>query len=99
MKKLLILGFLIFGLSGCATVGNQITDQQVSQIQKGVTTEQNLINYFGKPYAVIVDAEGNKSLVWTYAQATAFTVGQGRSLSVKLDKSGIVENYILSSVN
>ena len=99
MKNYLIICFLTIFLAGCATVGKEINDQQVSNIQKGVTTEQTLINDFGKPYMETVDYEGRKSLVWTHAHATAFSAGRGKSLSVKLDKSGVVENYSVSSVN
>ena len=99
MKRFLLVGLLVSCLASCATVGKEISEQKVSQIKKGVTTEQTLVNEFGKPYAETVDSDGNKSLVWTYAHATAFSAGQGKSLSVKLDKNGVVENYALSSVN
>lgn len=96
-KYIAIIPILL--ICGCATFGKDISDYQVSKIRKGVTTKKTLINDFGKPYAETVDSDGNKSLVWTYAHATVFSPGQGKSLSVKLDKSGVVENYALSSVN
>lgn len=99
IKKIVLVAALSVALHGCATVGTEISDQKISQIKKGLTTEKILRSDFGKPYAETLDSDGKKSLVWTYAHANGFTVGQGTSLSVKLDKQGVVENYAVSRVN
>lgn len=96
MKKLIImLGFI--SLVGCVSVGKDFSESEVASIQKGVTTEQTVLQKFGKPTSVTADSEGNKIYGWTYATATAFSVGQGKSLVVKVNKEGIVESYVVST--
>jgi hypothetical protein len=46
--------------------------------------------------SVTADSEGNKIYGWTYAHATAFSVGQGKSLVVKVNKDGVVDSYIVA---
>lgn len=95
MKKILMAAVLA-SLVGCATVGKDFSDSDVASIQKGVTTEQSVLAKFGTPSSVTTDSDGNKIYGWTYAQANAFSVGQGKSLVVKVNKEGIVDSYILS---
>ncbi|AUV90997.1 hypothetical protein [Klebsiella aerogenes] len=95
MKKLIIVLGLIL-LAGCATVGKDFSESDVASLQKGVTTEQTVLATFGKPATVTADSEGNKVYTWTYAHATAFSVGQGKTLVVKLNKEGIVDSYVVS---
>lgn len=95
MKKLIIaFGFVL--LAGCATVGKDFSESDVASIQKGMTTEQTVLSTFGKPATVTADSEGNKIYTWTYAHATAFSVGQGKALVVKINKDGIVDSYVVS---
>jgi len=96
MRKI-ILGAIALGLVGCATVGKDFSEADVASIQKGVTTEQSVLQKFGKPTSVTADSEGNKIYGWTYAHATAFTVGQGKSLVVKVNKDGVVDSYIVGT--
>lgn len=96
MKKL-ILGLSLITLVGCATVGKDFSESDVASIQKGVTTEQTVLQKFGKPTSVTADSEGNKIYGWTYATATAFSVGQGKSLVVKVNKDGVVDSYVVST--
>ena len=98
MKRVL-LGAIIFAVAGCATVGNDISQEDISKIQKGVTTEQSLVSTFGQPSTQTVDSEGNRYLVWSYGHAVAFGAAEGKSLMVKLNNSGTVESYTTSSTN
>lgn len=95
MKKLISALGLVF-LSGCATVGKDFSENDIMSIQKGVTTEQTVLTTFGKPATVTADSEGNKLYTWTYAHATAFSVGQGKTLVVKINKNGVVDSYVVS---
>ncbi|WP_413734349.1 hypothetical protein ACL2XP_17950 [Sodalis sp. RH21] len=92
MKKM-IIPLIFLAVSGCATVGNDISSTEVQKIQKGVTTEQSLISMFGQPSATTIDSEGNKILLWSYGHAVAFGPAVGKSLSVKLNHDGVVESY------
>jgi hypothetical protein len=95
MKKL-IIGLSLILLVGCATVGKDFSESDVASIQKGVTTEQSILAKFGNPSSVTSDSDGNKIYGWTYAHANAFSVGQGKSLVVKINKDGVVDSYVLS---
>ena len=92
-----ILGIIALGLIGCATVGKDFSEADVASIEKGVTTEQTVLQKFGKPTSITADSDGNKIYGWTYAHARAFSVGQGNSLVVKVNKDGVVDSYILST--
>ncbi len=92
-----ILGLIALGLVGCATVGKDFSEADVASIQRGVTTEQTVLQKFGKPISFTADSEGNKIYGWTYAYASAFSVGQGKSLLVKVNKGGLVDSYTVST--
>ncbi|EFH5041751.1 hypothetical protein F9569_19855 [Escherichia coli] len=96
MRKI-ILGVIALGLVGCATIGKDFSEADVASIQKGITTEQTVLQKFGKPTSITADSEGNKIYGWTYAHATAFSVGQGKSLVVKVNKEGVVDSYFIST--
>lgn len=96
MKKL-ILGVCLIALAGCATVGNDFSESDVASIQKGITTEQTVLQKFGKPSSITSDSDGNKIYGWTYAHATPFSVGEGKSLVVKISKDGLVDSYAVST--
>lgn len=108
MKKsrFLLLAFIFFG---CATYGNQaITDQnKISQIQRGVTTKEQVRALIGDPMGVTFTE--NDDEVWSYlltktqVRAAGFIpiVGifaggadtQTHTLTIKYDKNGIVKAY------
>jgi outer membrane protein assembly factor BamE (lipoprotein component of BamABCDE complex) len=63
----------VFGallLFGCASTGNNFDESKLSQIQKGETTEAQLIEFFGQPENRTVTSEGTTILTWTYTEAT-----------------------------
>jgi len=63
MKKLLLI-FLCLGLVGCATYGKPIKKSAVEEMQKGVTTKEEVIEKFGQPDTTYFDA--NNRLVYSY---------------------------------
>lgn len=56
-------------LLGCASVGNNFDESKVTQIQKGVTTEADLVASFGQPAQRSMNSEGQTILVWTYHES------------------------------
>jgi outer membrane protein assembly factor BamE (lipoprotein component of BamABCDE complex) len=113
MKKLcfvFVLFVLLAGIcfSGCATStatsGRDFDSSKVSQIQKGVTTTEQLVQMFGPPYSKTVKSETDEEWSFQYAVATAQaragvlgdmkvnTVGHQKTLSV-LVRDGVVINY------
>jgi hypothetical protein len=98
MRKLILgLGFS-FLLAGCASVGQDFDEGKISQIQKGVTTEQEVISEFGQPTSRSVDSEGNSVLIWTYSHANAFGKANGKSLLVQLS-GGKVKTYTVNKTS
>lgn len=68
-RALTILTFinLIFLTSCALSSGKKISDEQVSQIQKNVTTKADINRMFGNSTSTTVDANGNE--VWTFGYA------------------------------
>ncbi len=49
---LVVLGFVF--LAGCTSTGVKVESNQVAKLQKGVTTEQEVVAMLGKPTAITV---------------------------------------------
>ena len=61
---------LMCGLSvGCATHGNDIDTDFASQIEKGATTEQEVVSNLGSPQSIGLDGSGNKVMTYVYAKS------------------------------
>lgn len=72
---LVVLGFLL--LTGCTSNGIKVEGDQLSKIQKGVTTEQEVVTMLGKPTSVTTLPE-KKVLHYDYEMNDQM----GRSLAV-----------------
>jgi hypothetical protein len=59
----------VLSLFGCASSGNNFDESKISAIKKGVTTETDLVQWFGEPQNRSVNSESIVSLNWTYAEA------------------------------
>lgn len=62
-----VLAFIVF-LAGCATGTSPITQQQVSAIQRGKTTKEEIRKSFGEPRSVTATAGGE---MWMYDHANS----------------------------
>jgi outer membrane protein assembly factor BamE (lipoprotein component of BamABCDE complex) len=62
MKEICLL-ILMVTLTGCTTVGTPIKDTNVSAIQRGVTTKQEILGMFGTPIDTAMTPAG---LTYTY---------------------------------
>ncbi len=112
MKKLtiILLGFL---LSGCATIGRPINNDQLMKIKQGETTEQEIIAIFGTPLSKTLTGEGKIIMNYTYTEArikaTNFIPIVGlvsggpdiyqQMLSILIDENGIVEKYTSTNID
>jgi len=102
---------VVVALAGCASVGNNFDENRASNIEKGVTTESELIRMFGPPNNRTVNGNGTKVLEWTYVQsevkgesfipyAGSFLGGTNsaqKSMRVVLNAQGRVSDYTVSS--
>jgi hypothetical protein len=107
-----IMGMAIaVAVIGCASAGNNFNESRTTSIQKGVTTEKDLVDMFGAPNSQTRNSDGMTILEWTYAEsqvngksfipyAGAFLGGSSsanKSLKVTLNSSGVVTDYTMTS--
>lgn len=103
----ILIVLLVLFLAGCASTGRKMDMTKMGDIQKGVTTRAELIEWFGSPQSVGLDAEGRSIAQWIYVHASsqgqnfipvvgAFTMGfdqQMQQLVVSFDENNVVYNY------
>lgn len=71
MKSLLACCVLLSLICGCATVGRKLDPNKVAQIQKGVTTRNEVVGLIGSPDQMTRDGDGNVTFQYLYVRATA----------------------------
>jgi len=97
----------LFTLLGCATssytYGNNFSSKNVSKIEKGKTTTNELISMFGQPFMKTVISKTGEKWVYSYSAGTASaqsylvttkveTTGTQKMLDI-LVENGVVSNY------
>jgi outer membrane protein assembly factor BamE (lipoprotein component of BamABCDE complex) len=66
-------------IGACAiSSGTKISENQVSQIEKGVTTKADISRMFGNPASTSVDANGNAMWMFEYAEEQYIPGSKGR---------------------
>jgi hypothetical protein len=115
MKIILIVltGAILILFYGCVSVGTPIAKGSVSQIRKGVTTESELVQMFGKPISRATGSDGKLIMGWNYTSSHAKpatfiplaggfiggAVATSETLSVTMDRSGRVTDYRFFETN
>lgn len=56
-------------VSGCSSTGTNFDESRASEIQKDVTTREQLIAMFGQPNQHGMDSDGNTHLTWMYTES------------------------------
>jgi outer membrane protein assembly factor BamE (lipoprotein component of BamABCDE complex) len=114
MKKFVVLACLTIslGLTGCTVQqGAKVESTDISFIQKGQTTKDEVIQKLGKPTSVSVDSGGKETLIWDYYKHTTdaksfipfaglfigSTQMEGSTFTVFLDKKYRVTDYQISN--
>ncbi len=98
MRAIIVL-IAAFVLSACASHGRPITDAQVSAIEEGVTTKQDLLSSFGRPIVTSKNSDGTEILGWAYAKVGfAGSSYTNQSFTVTLNPDGTVRSYTTSAV-
>jgi len=84
--------FMLFIVSGCASVGHQFPASQVPTIRIGETTQNDIYTTFGSPYRTGID---NGMKTWTYGdyEYGLFKESNAEDLVIKFDKRGIVSSF------
>lgn len=102
IRMLLILGaasLLAVLLSFCSCAhGRTIEQAELERVVINETTEENLIEWFGKPQARQNGADGNMKLIYTGSFSGPFMVGfRARSIVFSVRK-GVVVHWALSEI-
>lgn len=80
-------------LLGCATPGRPYDDAKVAMIKQGITTEAELLDWFGPATMRSLGPDGAKTLSWRFAPGTGRSADPSGSLEVKLGTNGTVAAY------
>jgi hypothetical protein len=77
---------------GCGTVGKDFDSSKVKSIKNNVTTQIEILDWFGVPYK---EGKENDHTMWTYQLDTWKAVGEGESkgLVILFDDKNIVKAY------
>jgi len=77
-------------------MGKDFDEGNIAKIQKGVTTEADLVAWFGQPSSRLNTSDGTITLMWShyrssYRVVTAHTTG--KTLTVTLGADGTVTSF------
>ena len=97
-KILILLAGISLFTSGCVTLGKDFPEANVSVINIGQTTKNEIRNLFGSPWlAGINDGE----LAWTYGNYdySIFGKREAKDLVIQFDQKGVVTTYTFSTTD
>lgn len=91
-----LLAILILFSSGCATVGQDFSVTEVSEIRIGKTTQKELRIMFGSPWRIGIE-DGART--WTYGNYnySLFSAKKAKDLVIRFDDRNIVTSYTFST--
>jgi hypothetical protein len=87
------VGLLSACLLGCATTGRAYEDAKVAMIKKDVTTEAELLEWFGPASTRMMGPDGTKALSWTFSPAGGHATRSSGRLEVRFSTDGKVITY------
>jgi len=101
MLKKIVLGSLViafFGsfIGGCTTtLGHQIDQSAYSQIQKGTSTKEDVIELLGSPNQEVENEDGSTTFVYTFTKISHGIYGLGAGVDtqeakIRFNSKGIV---------
>ena len=76
MKRIIVIGILLFGIAflfgACASSGKKFDMDKVAEVKPGVTTQEDCRKMFGKPVSVSRSSIGGET--WTYSHASVNSI-------------------------
>jgi outer membrane protein assembly factor BamE (lipoprotein component of BamABCDE complex) len=100
LKKLVLSSLVVafFGsfIGGCvSTLGRQIDQSGYSQIKKGVSTKEDVVELLGSPNNEIENDDGTSTFMYQYTKVSSgiYGIGAGmdsQSATIKFNSKGIV---------
>jgi len=111
-KKILSI-LVCLSIVGCASYGKKIDANAINKIEKGITTENEVIAMLGNPMSVGVTPDGKRFLMYMYTQSQAkastfipivgaFVGGadtKTQTLQIWVDENGVVSTYAYNNTN
>jgi hypothetical protein len=94
---LFLVGLLSVCVLGCATPGRTYDDGKVAMIKKEVTTEADLLDWFGPAHNRAMAPDGTKVLSWRFPGGHGQQTTSSGQLDVKLSAEGKVTSYSASA--
>lgn len=106
-RQSLIAVALAASLASCVSTGTKVTEDQITQFQKGKTTEAEIIAKLGKPNTTGLNSDGLRVDNYTYMRASADAVdfvpvvgllaggatSQVTTVTFTFDKTGVLTTY------
>jgi len=96
---IILLGISVISsqiLTGCAVVGRDFPAAEVSNIQIGKTSQDEIRNMFGSPWRVGIE-DGQRT--WTYGKYryVLFSEKSAKDLVIRFDAQSLVASYTFST--
>jgi outer membrane protein assembly factor BamE (lipoprotein component of BamABCDE complex) len=109
--KAVLITVAALTLSACVATGRKVTQEQVSQFQKGKTTYQQVISSLGAPTNSTLLSDGSRAISYSYAQSQASAASfipyvgglvggsetEHTSVYMTFDKNGVLTDYTATS--
>ncbi|TGN38968.1 outer membrane protein assembly factor BamE domain-containing protein [Marinobacter confluentis] len=94
--RVILIGFFMTLLVGCATVGKDFATHNVDQIEVGETTRSDIQEMFGEPWRTGIE-DGKRT--WTYGKYrwSAFGEAETTDLVVRFNDDGTVSSYVYNT--
>lgn len=58
-------------LGACVTVGKEVTQEQLSDFKRGVTTQEEIVAKLGRPTSSTISASGDRYMSYVFAHSQA----------------------------
>lgn len=94
--RVILVGFFLMLMVGCATVGKDFATHNVDQIEVGETTRSDIQEMFGEPWRTGIE-DGKRT--WTYGKYrwSAFGEAETTDLVVRFNDDGTVSSYVYNT--
>ena len=91
-----LLAILILFFSGCATIGKDFPASKVSEIEIGITTQNEIHTMFGSPWRIGIE-DGQRT--WTYGNYSygLFVEKKAKDLVIRFNEKNVVASYTFST--
>lgn len=95
-----VIIFMVILITGCASSGREMTQENLNNIIVGSTTKSQMIQTFGSPLSQSYGAEGKLTMLWHYVYVGPFGTGmKQQNLAVLFDENEVVEKYNIVNNN